>query len=85
MFGLYQPDEGQIVLRGEPVEFGSSADAIAAGIGMVHQHFQLIPVFTVVENIVLGNEPRRGPVLDLDTRPHPDPRAQQPVRPRGRP
>jgi general nucleoside transport system ATP-binding protein len=66
VFGLYQPDEGQILLRGEPVQFGSSRDAIAAGIGMVHQHFQLIPVFTVVENIVLGNEPRRGPLLDLD-------------------
>jgi ABC-type uncharacterized transport system ATPase subunit len=67
VFGLYQPDQGQILLRGEPVTFGSSRDAIAAGIGMVHQHFQLIPVFTVVENIVLGNEPRRGPALDLDT------------------
>jgi len=66
VFGLYQPDEGQILLRGEPVRFGSSRDAIAAGIGMVHQHFQLIPVFTVVENVVLGNEPRRGPRLDLD-------------------
>jgi len=66
VFGLYQPDEGEILLRGEPVRFGSSRDAIAAGIGMVHQHFQLIPVFTVVENVVLGNEPRRGPRLDLD-------------------
>ncbi|MEO6318541.1 MAG: ABC transporter ATP-binding protein [Acidimicrobiales bacterium] len=66
VFGLYQPDEGQILLHGEPVLFGSSRDAIAAGIGMVHQHFQLIPVFTVVENVVLGNEPRRGPTLDLD-------------------
>ena len=66
VFGLYQPDEGQILLRGEPVRFDSSRDAIAAGIGMVHQHFQLIPVFTVVENVVLGNEPRRGPTLDLD-------------------
>ena len=66
VFGLYQPDEGQILLHGEPVRFGSSRDAIAAGIGMVHQHFQLIPVFTVVENIVLGNEPQRGPLLDLD-------------------
>jgi simple sugar transport system ATP-binding protein len=66
VFGLYRPDEGEILLRGEPVQFESSRDAITAGIGMVHQHFQLIPVFTVVENIVLGNEPRRGPVLDLD-------------------
>ena len=85
VFGLYQPDEGEILLRGEPVQFGSSRDAIAAGIGMVHQHFQLIPVFTVVENIVLGNEPRRGPVLDLDRRPRPHPRAERAVRVRDRP
>jgi len=65
VFGLYQPDAGQILLRGEPVRFDSSHDAIAAGIGMVHQHFQLIPVFTVAENVVLGNEPRKGPSLDL--------------------
>ena len=66
VFGLYQPDEGQILLRGEQVQFGSSADAIKAGIGMVHQHFQLIPVFTVAENVVLGDEPRRGPMLDIE-------------------
>ena len=66
VFGLYQPDQGEILLRGELVRFDSSRDAIAAGIGMVHQHFQLIPVFTVVENIVLGDEPRKGPALDLD-------------------
>lgn len=66
VFGLYQPDAGQILLRGEPVHFGSSRDAIAHGIGMVHQHFQLIPVFTVAENVILGNEMRRGPLLDLD-------------------
>ncbi len=65
VFGLYQPDEGQVLLRGEPIAFGSSRDAIAAGIGMVHQHFQLIPVFTVAENVVLGNEPRKGLSLDL--------------------
>jgi simple sugar transport system ATP-binding protein len=66
VFGLYQPDAGEIVLRGEPVQFRSSAEAIAAGIGMVHQHFQLIPTFTVAENVVLGIEPRRGPLLDID-------------------
>jgi len=66
VFGLYQPDSGEILLRGKPVQFQSSRDAIAAGIGMVHQHFQLIPVFTVAENVVLGNEPRKGPMLDLD-------------------
>jgi simple sugar transport system ATP-binding protein len=65
VFGLYQPDAGEIVVRGEPVRFHSSRDAIAHGIGMVHQHFQLIPVFTVTENVVLGNEVRKGPLLDL--------------------
>ena len=67
VFGLYQPDAGQILLRGEPVRFRSSRDAIAHGIGMVHQHFQLIPVFTVAENVILGNELRKGPLLDLAT------------------
>jgi simple sugar transport system ATP-binding protein len=66
IFGLYQPDAGEIRLDGERVEFASSSDAIARGIGMVHQHFQLIPVFTVAENVVLGDELRRGPLLDLD-------------------
>ena len=67
VFGLYQADEGEILVRGEPARFSSSADAIAAGIGMVHQHFQLIPVFTVAENVVLGDEITNGPFLDLDT------------------
>ena len=66
IFGLYQPDVGEIYVNGEPVSFRSSSDAIKAGIGMVHQHFQLIPVFTVAENIVLGNETRKGLTLDLD-------------------
>jgi len=66
VFGLYQPDAGEIRLRGEPVQFGSSRDAIAAGIGMVHQHFQLIPVFTVVENVMLGDEMRSRGFLDMD-------------------
>jgi len=66
VFGLYQPDEGQIEVQGHPVAFSSSADAIASGIGMVHQHFQLIPVMTVAENVVLGKESRRGPFLDID-------------------
>jgi simple sugar transport system ATP-binding protein len=65
VFGLYQPDAGEILVRGEPVRFHSSRDAIAHGIGMVHQHFQLIPVFTVTENVVLGDEVRKGPLLDL--------------------
>jgi ABC-type uncharacterized transport system ATPase subunit len=66
VFGLYQPDAGEVLLRGELVQFGGSADAIAHGIGMVHQHFQLIPVFTVAENVILGNEMRKGPLLDID-------------------
>ena len=65
VYGLYWPDEGEILVRGEPARFSSSADAIAAGVGMVHQHFQLIPVLTVAENVVLGAETRRGPFLDL--------------------
>jgi simple sugar transport system ATP-binding protein len=67
VFGLYQPDAGQFFIRGEPVRYTSSADAIARGMGMVHQHFKLIPVFTVAENVVLGNELRKGPLLDLET------------------
>jgi general nucleoside transport system ATP-binding protein len=65
--GLYQPDAGELLVEGEPVRFRSSADAIACGIGMVHQHFQLVQVFSVAENVVLGDELRRGPLLDLDT------------------
>ena len=67
VFGLYRPDSGTIRVRGEPVRFQDSGDAIARGIGMVHQHFQLIPVFTVAENIILGNEITKGAFLDLDT------------------
>jgi ABC-type uncharacterized transport system ATPase subunit len=52
--GLYHPDEGEIRLYGEPVRFGSPGDAIDAGIGMVHQHFRLVPPFTVAENVILG-------------------------------
>jgi simple sugar transport system ATP-binding protein len=57
LYGMYKPDEGEIVLDGETRVFTSPADAIAAGIGMVHQHFMLVPVFTVAENVVLGVEP----------------------------
>jgi len=66
LYGLYKPDEGEILLGGKPAEFSSPHGAIDAGIGMVHQHFMLIPVMTVAENIVLAAEPRRGGVL-LDT------------------
>src|SRR3954453_22173555 len=56
LYGLYRPDEGTIAIDGEPVTFDSPSDALAAGIGMVHQHFMLVPVFTVAENLMLGNE-----------------------------
>lgn len=59
LYGLYKPDSGQIYFKGNPVEIKSPLDAIRLGIGMVHQHFMLVPSFTVAENIVLGVEPRR--------------------------
>jgi general nucleoside transport system ATP-binding protein len=67
LYGLYQPDEGEILLDDVPVRFSGPGDAIAAGIGMVHQHFMLIPVFTVTENVVLGHEDVRGGFLDRRT------------------
>ena len=68
LYGLYQPDEGQILLDDVVQEFKGPGDAMAAGIGMVHQHFMLIPVFTVAENVVLGNEPTNAiGALDLET------------------
>ncbi len=63
LYGLYSPDEGEIRVRGEPVRMRSPKDAIDHGIGMVHQHFMLIPVMTVAENIVLATEPTRGGVV----------------------
>src|SRR5579862_5773058 len=57
VYGLTKPDEGEIAVGGRSMSFSSARDAIAAGIGMVHQHFMLIPVMTVAENIVLGVEP----------------------------
>jgi general nucleoside transport system ATP-binding protein len=67
LYGLYTPDEGEIVLGGKPIELGSTKAAIEHGIGMVHQHFMLIPVMTVAENIVLAIEPRhRAVLLDYD-------------------
>jgi simple sugar transport system ATP-binding protein len=67
LYGLYQADEGKILLDGVEQNFKGPGDAMAAGIGMVHQHFMLIPVFTVAENVVLGNEPtNKLGVLDLD-------------------
>ncbi|MGR3365337.1 MAG: ABC transporter ATP-binding protein, partial [Maritimibacter harenae] len=55
--GLYSPDEGEILIDGKPVKFEGPGDGIEAGIGMVHQHFMLVPVMTVAENVVLGVEP----------------------------
>jgi general nucleoside transport system ATP-binding protein len=67
LYGLYRPDEGEIVVDGNRVTFHSPNDAIEHGIGMVHQHFMLIPVMTVAENIVLGTEPTAGGIfLDYD-------------------
>jgi ABC-type uncharacterized transport system ATPase subunit len=66
LYGLYHPDEGQIMMDGERVGIDSPSKAIELGIGMVHQHFMLVPVMTVTENIVLGEEPRsRGRLLDV--------------------
>ena len=58
LYGLYDPDDGQILVDDVPVQFAGPGDAMAAGIGMVHQHFMLVPVFTVAENVALG--PARG-------------------------
>lgn len=67
LYGLYQAEEGEILLDDKVVTFSGPGDAMAAGIGMVHQHFMLIPVFTVAENVMLGHEPTNaGGVLDLD-------------------
>src|SRR3954465_4068950 len=67
LYGLYTPDEGEILLRGKPIDLGSTKAAIEHGIGMVHQHFMLIPVMTVAENIGLATEPRHaGVLLDYD-------------------
>jgi len=65
VYGLVSPDAGELRIEGEPVVIRDPADAIARGIGMVHQHFMLVPVLTVAENVVLGQEIRRGPFLDL--------------------
>jgi len=71
LYGLYQPDEGDVIVRGKKVEIRDPGDAIAEGIGMVHQHFMLIPVFTVTENVMLGEESLRyGDFLDRDSATH---------------
>ncbi len=63
LYGLARPDEGQVLLDGEPVTISGPSDAIARGISMVHQHFMLVPVLSVAENIVLGEEPISGGVM----------------------
>lgn len=65
IYGLSTPDEGEIRVEDRLVQIHSPNDAIALGIGMVHQHFMLVPVFTVAENIILGSEVTRGPALDI--------------------
>ncbi len=72
LYGLYKPDEGEVTVEGNQMQLNSSRDAISHGIGMVHQHFMLIPVFTVTENIMLGAEtdhrasPNEAPLAKLD-------------------
>ncbi len=66
LYGMYHPDEGEVLLNGQPVRIQSPTDAIAAGIGMIHQHFMLVDTLTVTENVALGLQSSRGPLLDLD-------------------
>jgi general nucleoside transport system ATP-binding protein len=63
LYGLAVPDEGEILINGEPVAIAGPSDAIRRGINMVHQHFMLVPVLSVAENILLGEEPMRGPIF----------------------
>ncbi|MGA1670383.1 MAG: ABC transporter ATP-binding protein [Candidatus Nanopelagicaceae bacterium] len=65
VFGLVRPDSGEIRIKGETLEFGDTASAIKRGVGMVHQHFQLVPVMSVTENIILGDEPRRAGFISM--------------------
>ncbi len=65
LYGLYQQDEGEILLHGEPVRLNSPADAISHGVGMIHQHFMLVPTLTVAENVALGLQSGRAPFSDL--------------------
>ena len=64
LYGLYRQDAGEIRLRGAPVAFASPRDAIAHGLGMVHQHFMLVRPFTVAENIILGQPSPRAPFVE---------------------
>lgn len=67
LYGLYKPDEGQILIDGVPTVFNSPSDAIKAGIGMIHQHFMLVPTLTVTENVALGLRSKTEPIMDLVT------------------
>lgn len=66
IFGLITPDAGTVTIKGDATPIKDPKDAITRGIGMVHQHFQLVPVMTVAENLVLGHEPTRGGLLDIE-------------------
>jgi general nucleoside transport system ATP-binding protein len=66
LYGLYHPDEGEILLNGKPVRISSPTDSINLGIGMIHQHFMLVPTLTVAENVALGLPSSRGMLTDLD-------------------
>ena len=67
LYGLYQPDEGEILLNGEPIKIQSPTDAISHGIGMIHQHFMLVETLSVAENVALGLKAPHEPMLDLST------------------
>ncbi len=67
LFGFETPEHGEILLKGEPVKITDPLDAIDKGIGMVHQHFMLVPSLSVAENIVLGSEPTKGGIFDKKT------------------
>ena len=66
LYGMYEPDSGEIRINGKPVEFRRPLDAIRSGIGMIHQHFMLVPTMTVAQNVALGQPSTRGLRLDLD-------------------
>ena len=65
LYGMQRPDSGEILVNGKEVHFKNPNDAIDAGIGMVHQHFMLADNFTVLENIILGSEPKHGATIDF--------------------
>ncbi|HPW53857.1 MAG TPA: ATP-binding cassette domain-containing protein, partial [Erysipelotrichaceae bacterium] len=67
LFGMYTPEEGSISVRGEEVKISNPRIATELGIGMVHQHFKLVQNYTVLQNIILGEETLKGPFLDMNT------------------